>query len=307
MDYKGKPFSEIKKEGKLFVLAALIKISEYSDKNLVLNPDNLIYDIHGGVQIKNEEHGDFLLEYKALIGECLQNKYKYCDYRDGGMSLLNRDGILKNINCAESIEEIVDILQAEYDKEYHTSREGKINVNKKKIIILYVLVTCLSILLLASIIYLYILLMTTTRVKNADIKGMKAYINREYDECVRAYEKVNPKRLEAESKYIYAVSLVRCENLTPEQKDNIVEDLSNNRLEIKYDYWISLHERRFKDAEDCAMSLSDDELLLYSYMKEATYLKNEIGIQGEEKATRIEELQKEISRLSKEYETEDDE
>jgi len=57
-------------------------------------------------------------------------------------------------------------------------------------------------------------------------------------------------------------------------------------------------------AEDLAKALSDDQLLVYGYMKELNWLESDMSISGEEKQQRMSELQNSIKELGEKYTTE---
>ena len=72
------------------------------------------------------------------------------------------------------------------------------------------------------------------------------------------------------------------------------------------EYWIYIGRLDVQKAEDIAMVKSNDELLLYAYLKEKTLLETNTDISGEEKAARLETLDRKIESLVKEYETEEE-
>lgn len=79
-------------------------------------------------------------------------------------------------------------------------------------------------------------------------------------------------------------------------------DTNDRELE----YWIHLGRMEVKEAENMAMQLSDDELLLYAYMKEKDQVESDTDLGGEEKESRLEEIQSKIDSLAEKYNTETD-
>ena len=59
-------------------------------------------------------------------------------------------------------------------------------------------------------------------------------------------------------------------------------------------------------AENIAMQCSDDELLLYAFMTEKAILEKNTEISGEEKASRLQVLEKKIEDLANQYEVTED-
>lgn len=325
MKYKNNPISDIKKEGKLFVLTALLSVAKLENEIDSLNPKDLVYNIFGKIekkelsadeeelQIDNEVtknkilFGDeFVLEYKSLCGHLLQKKYVFDDYLQGGLSLLNKNKLLKEINAAPSAEDISEILFKEYEKEYHEKHYLEKSVRKSKYLALKISVVLVSLLLAGACTYIVYNYVRETKIDKAYIAGHEAYLVRDYPKCLNSLASVKIEDIDAATKMILAVSAVKTDNLTQEQKDNITFDITSADTEIIYDYWIKLNRNMYQEAETVAKQLSDDELLLYAYMKESLYLKNNTSVEGEEKAARLTTLQSEIEKLGKVYDVGDE-
>lgn len=307
MEYTDKAISEIRAEGELFILAALIDLGRLNGCELSLAPAYLTFDINARIKV-SEEHmteAGFISEYKALIGSLLQNKYTYTDYIQGGLSLLGKNRKLKGIFKAETIEELLEILKEKYAKEYDRIHNKCKLVNRTNDLIIKILLSAVSILFLGLLSYSIYNYLWETRIDNAYIIGLEAYLNKDYPTCINGLETVSIDHLDKDTKAALATSYVKTDNLTSEQKEIVANDLLNTDTEKKYEYWIELGRGQYRNAENIAMQLSDEELLLYSYMKESIALKNDTNIDGEEKAARLNTLQTEIEKMSKKYKTND--
>lgn len=317
MEYVGKPVNNIKKEGLLFVLTALIGVGSKEEKITDLNPNKLVYDIFGNVDeiepdLEREEcnvsyegdgvEADFLSQYKSLCGHLLQKKYKYEDYLKGGLSLLKKDKGLKKLYEAKETSEVLEILKDKYEKEYQEVYISSCKINRKKYLTIKWALVLVSVLLVGAISYICVNHVRQTVINKAIIKGHESYLMKDYLGCLDALSDVTLKRIDKPTKMILAVSFVKSDNLTQEQKDNIITDITNTDAEIIYDYWILISRNMYEEAENTAKQLSDDELLLYAYMKESLYLRNNTGVDGNQKAARLDTLQNEIDKLSKVYE-----
>lgn len=73
------------------------------------------------------------------------------------------------------------------------------------------------------------------------------------------------------------------------------------------EYWIRIGRLETKKAEEIALSLSDDKLLIYAYMKEADDLENNTKIDGSKKKQRLDELESQIEKLGDKYEPKEEE
>ena len=67
------------------------------------------------------------------------------------------------------------------------------------------------------------------------------------------------------------------------------------------EYWIYIGRLNPLEAENIAMQRSDDELLLYAYMLEKDLTETDNQMTGEEKATKLSELEGKIKTLAEKY------
>ena len=108
--------------------------------------------------------------------------------------------------------------------------------------------------------------------------------------------------MDQNTKYILAVSYANSESFRKEEIQTIVSKLGPGSNEKELNYWIYLGRLDIERAEDIALALSDDKLLIYAYMKESDLLESNTDITGTEKKERLDKLEQEITRLGKKYE-----
>ena len=305
-----KPFVQIKKERREEAMINLLDcgnlIEVCRNYKVELRPENLYYDIHNQVFVmyrdvygKGEEfdEGEFLKQYKALTGFVLQDKYNYEDYYDGGMELLQKDKFLELIAKADTVEEIEKCLLEEYERLIAEHRETKIEIDKNKYKRKKTALAVTSILLVLALAFSGYELFWMKPYERAVIKAQRDYLKINYSGVIEDFEKTDMSRLSVYDKYILAYSYIQCENLTEEQKKNINSALSLDTNEKILDYWIALGRLEVSEAENIAQQVSDNDLLLYAYLKEKNMLETDTEISGSEKEERMEELDSKIERL----------
>lgn len=305
-----KPFVQIKKERREEAMINLLDcgnlIEVCRNYKVELRPENLYYDIHNQVFVmyrdvygKGEEFDEeeFLKQYKALTGFVLQDKYNYEDYYDGGMELLQKDKFLELIAKADTVEEIEKCLLEEYERLIAEHRETKIEIDKKKYKRKKTALAVTSILLVLALAFSGYELFWMKSYERAVIKAQRDYLKINYSGVIEDFEKTDMSRLSVYDKYILAYSYIQCENLTEEQKKNINSALSLDTNEKILDYWIALGRLEVSEAENIAQQVSDNDLLLYAYLKEKNMLETDTEISGSEKEERMEELDSKIERL----------
>lgn len=314
-----KSFVLLKKDDKLrqiLVLRNVYILEELRQEyDFSMAPENLYYDLKGNVYILHkdliskdysEKQNHFLEEYKSLIGATLQQRYSYEDYLKGGQSLLKKESFLKEIYEMDAVEGIMTHLENYYDeileqKEKHNIEVKRSAYRNKNICI--VIFSILSAVLIGILCYVYLY-----KLKEQDtiIEIYGDYLMEDYVSIIDESQKINISNLNGKQKYVLAVAYVKGENLTAEQKNNILNSILLGGDEKIMDYWIYLGKGNVSEAENIALQYSNDEMLLYAYLKEKQMLESNTELTGEEKSAALSELQNKIDALADTYTTEEE-
>lgn len=275
-----------------------------------LCPENLYYDINAKVRVQERDvqtedeeavEAEFVQEYKAVVGAMLQKRYRYEDYIQGGLKLLKRNSFLSQIYGMQTVDEIKEFLYEHYYEEKQKRERNYCMVNKQKHraqIAWGSMMTIVAALLGVAFFYIYFVEMPRME---AVISAHQDYYSSDYIAVIDDLKEQSTQDMNIYSKCILAISYVKSENLTAEQKENILGRINVNGNEKYICYWIELGRGNVAEAENIAMQLSDDELLLYAYMKERSQLESDESVDGSEKAARLEELQRKIDELAEKY------
>ncbi len=313
------PFTMLREERRIDRLRALLEIGKlqtvFEKYSFSLNPENLYYDRNFRIYVKRREvyeagiSGDpaeMAKQYKALCAFVLQRKYSFDNYYLGGTDLYKKNTSLRELQFLEDNESIVEWLTNFYEKERKFVFEKRVEVNKGwyRMNVWYIVAT-ITIIAIAVGYIAYVAGVLLPR-KNAMIQAQNSYMDGKYVQVIDDLGTIDIKYMDKYLKYILAVSYVKGENLTPEQKENVLETITIDGEEKIKEYWIYLGRLNTVEAENIAMQRSDNELLLYAYMTEKAILEKNTVISGEEKATQLEALEKKIEELAKIYETEEE-
>ncbi len=314
-----KPLSQLRKDDKLKQMVVLGNIKELEsyrqEFSFSMNPDNLYYDMKGNVYVMHkdivsrdysgkQEH--FIEEYKSLIGYALQKRYGYEDYLEGGQTLLRKDKFLNQIYNAETIDELLNSLEIQYDHIVEDRNVHYIEVKRathKKRSIYIVFSSLMIIILLGGLLYLYFYKIEE---QSNMLEVYGDYLVEDYVALIDASKNIRIENLDSRQKYVLAVAYVKSEDLTAEQKDNILTLLLPEGDQQILEYWIALGRGNVEEAENIAMQRSDDELLLYAYLKEKQQLEGNTELTGEQKNEAITELQNKIDSLAEQYSAEEE-
>lgn len=313
-----KPLAKIHEEDSSVVLLVLIQIDALKEAlqeySFSMAPDNLYYDRNRLVYIKTRdsnskgnglEEKEFLENYKALVGFSLQNKYSYEDYQQGGILLLSKNPLQNKIREAKNSEEIKCILLEEYQRIELERKENKMLLNRSSFFIMKISIIFLVIICSIFLSFTGYFVLKVNPYQEAVIKASNAYLEQNYVGCIDALKKIKVSDMQTHQKYILANSYIRSESLTQEQKNNIIETISLKEKSIRLDYWIYLGRGEITQAVDIAMQQSDNELLLYAYMKQKAAIETSNTLTGEEKAKQLEDINTKMEPLMEQYKTEE--
>lgn len=311
-------FGEIRSEDMSVRLSILMNVKELAlcaqDYRFAMEPDNLYYDRNHLVYVRSRDiYGEgesysgveWLTEYKALIGYALQKQYSYADYLQGGMQLL-KNGLLGKIRQAESAEDVFQILKEKYDEIEDERKNKKILLSRRRYSFLRTASAVLLVLCVAGGAYVLYDRVKTAPYKDAVIAAESAYIASDYIGCIDEMKQVSVAEMDIYQKYILANSYVRGENLTQEQKDNILKTLSLKDNPTRLEYWIHMGRNDVDEAIDIAMQQSDDEMLLYAYMKQKSNIESDTSLSGEEKTKQLEDVTGKMQPIMEKYEIEEE-
>lgn len=313
------PFTEIRAVSKLEKLRILIDaVRLFTIKNeytFSLSPANLYFDENYRVYVLERDickgegtvAEEFLEEYKALIGYSMQKKYSYEDYLEGGMSLFKKNKFLKMLMSLETLNEIVALLEKKYKEISKEIKERRLLVNKNAYIGSRVYIVISILLLIAGTGAIGYYSLYDRPILETKLQAEIDFLKDDYIQVIDDLSELSMQQLSYDQKYILSVSYVNTESLTVEQKENILQKLPINGEEKLMEYWIYIGRLLPLEAENIAMQRSDDELLLYAYMLEKDLTETDTQMTGEEKATKLEELNGKIEKLAEKYAEEETE
>jgi len=313
------PFSEICKEEYVTILNLLMQAARFQKDiesySFSMELENLYCNTNGEIVIKSRDlasahrhtETEFLVSYKALIACALTGQYNYKDYREGGEELLQKHPATAPLFEIMNVEEIVRYLEELKQNYILKQKATKVYVNKKMNIALKISAFVLLLLTVLLGIYSSIQYFDTVPRLTAVNNAGNAYIETDYVALIDALKGIETEDLDQHQKYILALAYLQSESLANEQKSNIAGKLTWRTNEKELAYWISIGRLDAEQAENLAMQLSDDELLLYAYMKDKSQIESDTALTGQEKEQALKEIQVKIDELADKYELQEDE
>lgn len=296
------------RQDKLRLLLDVAQLVRYTGEyEFDICPENLYFDRNFKVYVmerdtfSEENKSDFSLQFKSLIGYTLQKKYKYADYKEGGIELLKKNRFLKPILEMNELEDIVDYLENEYETVTKDIQENKMLVNKDVFLHRRVYMILSTVLILAGCIYIAYYSLVERPQTAAKLQAEIDFLKGDYISVINDLSALQMEYLDYDQKYILSRAFVSTESLTVEQKENVLQDLPINGEEKLMEYWIYIGRLNPIEAQNIAMQQSDDELLLYAYMLEKDLTETDTKMTGEEKTAKLSELEAKIEKLAEKY------
>lgn len=314
-DLRGmKGADELKEEDRFMKIKFLLQVADleelYQRYDFSLDPENLYYDILGRVKVKRRDifpsggknrTKHFLRQYQALIGYLLEGSRPYEDYLYGGLEILKVHDLMAVFFEAETIQEEKKILSEYYENILEEEKKNVIKVRSrsyKHLTIYSMLSILLLVLLVLATMYSYVWYMPRQeRLRMAQ----DAYIRKDYREMIDSLKIFRIEELDHVWKYMLATAYIQgqaIDTFSVQDKENILSKVTYQSGENVLDYWIHLGRLEIEEAENLAMKMSDDQLLLYAYMHELRQVGEDEELSGEEKSSRKQELVKEIEELA---------
>ena len=290
---------KLTKYEKLIVLYNVLKLYDSADYLYFgLNPENIIVDENLEVKILNRDipyqgYNNFINMWKALLGFEIDEKYNYIDYLNGGLDLLKNNKFLIPYFELNDVEQIKEQLAKDI-KEYRELQTNKyMSVTKTSYRNNKIVKIILSTLFIAILIVSVVLGIKLT--KSYKINQMQTYfIQEQYSDVISEANAISINDLTKADKYVIAYSYVKLETLPQNILSNLINNININSNENFLDYWVYLARNDFESANDEALSLNDQNLLVYSYLKEIDYITNSGSYSSSEKDKKIKELEGKI-------------
>lgn len=309
-----KPITHLKQEEKSMQYQFLINFTKLWDAwenySIPLTEKNVFYDENCLPYVKfrdlhsqSEELSgeEFLVSYKTFIGGILGQKYSIKQLQESGLETLKDESSFDEFYKATNNEELISILRrrkANYEKKQESTRISVPKSGYRFKTIMAIVTPILLLITLAGFVHNTLFVIPH---QEQVILANEAYIRRDFVGVIDRLDGISVEDMSISTKYILAVSFARGQSLQQEEISRIVSRLTVQSNERELEYWIYLGRLEVLRAQDLAMALSDNQLLVYAYMTELNILENDTTMSGEEKQSRITTLENRIRSLGERY------
>lgn len=245
--------------------------------------------------VTNDE--DFLKQYRALMLFILKPKLDYEELIEGAGTL--QDPMSKAIQEALSVEDIDQLISKQVVQQ-KLKQERVAKLVKKRNYSLFkwgsaaLLVVTLIVGFLAGK-YAFQEIPTQQRIITAESE----YIANDYSGVLNTLKGDAPESLPKSAQYVYAVSSIQLDNLSNEQKETVLNNISQKSNENTLLYWIHIGKGEFEKALDIAQNIGDNQFILHAYTKLYDATKLDTKMKGEAKQERLTKYEEAITKYMK--------
>lgn len=245
--------------------------------------------------VTNEE--DFLKQYRALILFILHPKLDYERLIEGSGTL--QDPLSKNIQAALAPEQIDQMISEQVVIQKMKQKKQNQLVNKKSYTVFKwgSLVLLLATLVLGFLVGNYSLKEVPTQERV--ITAAANYIANDYSGVLSTLKEDTPETLPKSAQYMYAVSSIQLDNLSNEQKEMVLNNISQKSNENTLIYWIYIGKGEFEKALDIAQNVGDNQFILHAYTKLYEATKLDTKMNGEKKQELLTKYEEAIANYMK--------
>ncbi|MEJ9231014.1 type VII secretion protein EssB [Peribacillus butanolivorans] len=286
-----------------------IRNHELTRLQLVVCPENIVFDpsltpyfLHYGVKDSlppYEEIQDQLFqETKATIATLVDGQYTFEQYLLYYKTLkLSKES--QSIVTAETWDELALLIQSQIDA-LESEEKTFVHIPEKKWKIeRYTLWGTMIAIVPLLFFTLYTLIFSHPR-HEAYVESGESFLKQKYSEVIDRLEDYNPKNMPYVVQYELAKSYVTYEPLDDVRKKN-VENAITLQTDSQYLlYWIYIGRGMSEDAIDLARIMEDRELIMYGLVNQKEQIKLDDKLSGEERESRIKEVDIELKQYEKE-------
>ena len=238
------------------------------------------------------ENEDYFKSYRALILYIINPRLDFYDLINGSSALKNP--FSQEIQQAQNFTELNESLNQQVAIQVQKRLEENIYTPKNEFKIYKWGMISFGILFLVLAVVSGFYLVNTIPYKDRIISSEIYYTNHEYSKALETLEKDNPKNFTKGTQYALAVSAIKEDNLSSDQKENILKNISMKTNETILLYWIYIGFGDYEKTLDAAQNIGDNQLILYAYRKLYSHVSGDSKMKGSEKQEKLKEYKEQI-------------
>jgi type VII secretion protein EssB len=239
----------------------------------------------------------FFKQYKALVCFILQPQLEFDGLVDGLGAVKN--ALAQKIYQATSSEEIDQQLSEASTFLRERNRREKKLVKKQHYRLFKWGSICLFVLAIGLGIGLSVYAGRVVPLQERVIEAESKFIFNDYSGATAELKRDEAEKLPTSAQYILAASYIQLDSLTNEQKEAVLNTLSQKSSENTLLFWIYLGRGDFQKALSLAKNIGDNQYVLHAYTKLYDATKADTRMDGEKKQELLKEYEEQMNNYVK--------
>lgn len=277
-----------------------------------LSPNNLVFSRNGnplfvfrGVKGQVPPYDvvsldEFTVNFKAMIVSLLDKKTSYEKLIEGQSPFYKGKLFCETIMKAETLDEIISLLEEKYLEEREQNKEKFSRVPNKLVsrLKLTTLITSLiGFFSLVGVLYFLLFAMPSQQM----ISDLRlAFVHQDYSTVVSTVKNTDSKSLSQDDSYMVAYSVIKTEPLTEAQKTELSKISTQSNTDYLR-YWVLIGQSRIDEAMDIASYLDDPQLLMYGLTKKIDEVQRNPNLTSEQRTEQLNNYKGKLEELKKNY------
>ena len=277
-----------------------------------LSPNNLVFSRNGnplfvfrGVKGQVPPYDvvsldEFTVNFKAMIVSLLDKKTSYEKLIEGQSPFYKGKLFCETIMKAETLDEIISLLEEKYLEEREQNKEKFSRVPNKLVsrLKLTTLITSLiGFFSLVGVLYFLLFAMPSQQM----ISDLRlAFVQQDYSTVVSTVKNTDSKSLSQDDSYMVAYSVIKTEPLTEAQKTELSKISTQSNTDYLR-YWVLIGQSKIDEAMDIASYLDDPQLLMYGLTKKIDEVQRNPNLTSEQRTEQLNNYKGKLEELKKNY------
>lgn len=242
--------------------------------------------------------------YRAIVLYLINPKLPFKE-------LVNGSGALKNIFSQDiqkstEFETLNQLLDEQVALQASKRSEESIYVPKRQFTLFKWGTIVFSLLSVIFIVWTGIYALRTVPYQERLVNAEIHFTNNNFSSTIDVLKNDNPRQMPKGTQYALAVSAIKLDTLSDEQKGNILKNISMKTNENILLYWIYLGFGDYENTLDIAQNVGDNQLILHAYRKLYNQVSADTAMKGAEKQERLKEYREQIQTYEDMLEGTDD-
>lgn len=278
-------------------LNSLFAVNIEDIENLYFTKNGEVKQLERKLDNSRLQEVDYCNQIKGLIGNLLTKESVEAITASGG-ELLTKDKLLSNMATITTLDEMNTEFNRLISEVTSYESEKLVSVKKNYVTKTKSVGRIKTLLILVLVVITAFLLVIYIPNRTSQLKAVSSYEDKVYEDVLTNLSKTNISAMSPVVKYIEAESTVRLSQLSDNQKDNILYNLSPSVEEGILDFWVYIGQEDLDMAYDQSIKNNDAQQKAYVLLLLIDRTQNDTDLKQAEKDSMLSTYQGELDSIT---------